>query len=86
MVQMPATFLLFCRLTGFLWSNYKTPVLLQTSVLRTPVLRTSVLQTPVVRTLVLQTPVLRTPVLRTPVLRTPVLCLSRRAPRRTRAA
>ena len=71
MVQMPATFLLFCRLTGFLWSNYKTPVL-QTSVLRTPVLRTSVLQTPVVRTLVLQTPVLRTP----------VLCLSRRrAPR-----
>ena len=83
---MPATFLLFCRLTGFLWSNYKTPVL-QTSVLRTPVLRTSVLQTPVVRTLVLQTPVLRTPVLRTPVLRTHVLCLSRRrAPRRTRAA
>ena len=76
MVQMPATFLLFCRLTGFLWSNYKTPVL-QTSVLRTPVLRTSVLQTPVVRTLVLQTPVLRTP----------VLCLSRRrAPRRARAA
>ena len=68
---MPATFLLFCRLTGFLWSNYKTPVL-QTSVLRTPVLRTSVLQT-----LVLQTPVLRTP----------VLCLSRRrAPRRARAA
>ena len=73
---MPATFLLFCRLAGFLWSDYKTPVL-QTSVLRTPVLRTSVLQTPVVRTLVLQTPVLRTP----------VLCLSRRrAPRRARAA
>ena len=70
---MPATFLLFCRLTGFLWSNYKTPVLCSRPLCSGPLCSGPLCSRPLwsgplcYRPLWSWTPVPRTPVLRTHV-------------------